>query len=277
MTNIRRKACYYLERLHRRTLGCFRDADWITSAVVFAPHPDDEILGCGGVARRKILSSADVRFVFVTDGSASHSRLVPPATLIAMREAEAVDAVGRLGGAADRVTFLRFKDGTAIDQVDRIAEAIEPLLTAWRPQSVFLPHAQEPPRDHLAVNRGVKAALEAYGQPVTVFEYAVWYWYHWPWVRFGGDLPGMWRTTLRQTIRTAAGLRTMGTLNTLADVRDVLDTKREALAAHASQMRRPGGRHDWTVLADLSQGDFIARLMASYEAFTRYEVNGGAP
>jgi LmbE family N-acetylglucosaminyl deacetylase len=122
------------------------------------------------------------------------------------------------------------------------------------------------------VNTAVRAALRNHGRTVTVFEYPVWYWYHWPWVGITGDLPGMWRTTTRQTLKTWAGVRALYTLNTLADIRGVRGIKREALAAHASQTTRPMDCQDWPILADLSHGDFIERLAADYEAFTRYEV-----
>jgi LmbE family N-acetylglucosaminyl deacetylase len=56
-------------------------------------------------------------------------------------------------------------------------------------------------------------------------------------------------------------------------VGDLLQRKRQALAAHVSQTERPAGRDDWMTLEDLSRGDFVARLLVDYEAFTRYEVN----
>lgn len=258
----------------RRRFKPFDVADWSASAVVFAPHPDDETLGCGGVAATKLANGAEVRFVFVTDGSASHPALLDPEALRATREAEALEAVRRLGGSTESVTFLRFPDGAAFHHVHEISRAVAPLLDAWQPQCVFVNHAKDPPADHIAVNTAVRAALRAYGRPLTVFEYPVWYWYHWPWVRALGDLPNMWRTTLRQTIRTAAGLRALSTLNTLAQIGDMIEVKRHALAAHVSQIERLGGSNDWQTLSDLSAGDFVARLLADHELFTRYEVNG---
>jgi LmbE family N-acetylglucosaminyl deacetylase len=148
-----------------------------------------------------------------------------------------------------------------------------PLLRAWQPQSVFVTHAKDPPSDHIAVNAAVRAALHVHGLPLTVFEYPVWYWYHWPWVRALGDLPNMWRMTLRQTVKTAAGLRALFTLNALAHIGEVIDVKRHALGAHVSQTQRLGDKDDWQTLSDLSEGDFVARLLADYEMFTRYEVN----
>jgi LmbE family N-acetylglucosaminyl deacetylase len=273
ISDVRRAACTVLDHRLRRRLKPFDEADWGASAIIFAPHPDDETLGCGGVACKKIAAGAQMRFVFVTDGAASHRHRMAAEALRAMREAEAIEAVARLGAPSDHVTFLRFPDGDAMGQVEAIAAAAGTLLRSWHPQSVFVVHAKDPTADHVAVNAGVRAAVRAYARPVTVFEYPIWYWYHWPWVRMHGDLPRMWRVTARQTIKTAAGLGALSTFNTQAYVGDVLGVKREALAAHASQTRRLDGQDDWAILADLSGGDFLKRLLVDYETFTRYEAN----
>jgi len=269
----RRSICTMLDSRLQRRLKPFEVDDWNASAVVFAPHPDDETLGCGGVAARKIAAGVSVRFVFVTDGAASHPGKMTAGELRATRESEAVEAVRRLGGSAEDVEFLRFPDGSATDHVAAMTKAIAPLLDAWRPQSVYVTHAKEPPPDHTAVNAAVLAALHENGHPVTVYEYPVWYWYHWPWTTTSGDLPGLQRLTVSQTIRTAAGSRALTTLNKIAYVGDVLEVKRNALAAHASQTERPEDQDDWQTLADLSGGDFVRRLLADYEMFTCYKVN----
>ena len=36
--------------------------------LVFAPHPDDEALGCGGLIQQAVELGAEVRVIFQTDG-----------------------------------------------------------------------------------------------------------------------------------------------------------------------------------------------------------------
>ena len=36
--------------------------------VVIAPHPDDEVLGCGGVMAKHVEQAHDVQYVVVTRG-----------------------------------------------------------------------------------------------------------------------------------------------------------------------------------------------------------------
>jgi LmbE family N-acetylglucosaminyl deacetylase len=269
---LRHTARALLERRLRR-LRAFAPDDWLASALIIAPHPDDETLGCGGIICKKIAQGASVSFVFVTDGGASHRHGLGRETLCQMREDEAREAVRQLGGRAQDITFLRYPDCDAEKHKPLIAFDILRLLLRKKPQSIFVPHAKDPTSDHAAVHGATLEALRDYGLPVTVYEYPIWYWYHWPWVKLIGDLPGMWKTTTRQTVRTGAGFDTLFALNRCAYVADVLDTKRSALAAHKSQTRRPEGDPDWTTLSDLAGGEFVARLLSDYEVFCRYEVN----
>lgn len=68
-------------------------------AIIVAPHPDDEVLACGGLLQ--LLQAQGTRTVLlaVTDGDASHpgSPLLPPATLARLRPQETEAALRALG------------------------------------------------------------------------------------------------------------------------------------------------------------------------------------
>ena len=270
--SLRSRARALLDNRLRR-LRSFGAEDWLSSAMIIAPHPDDETLGCGGIACKKILAGAAVSFVFVTDGGSSHFRGIGREELIKTRETEAREAVLRLGGGAEEISFLRYPDSEASGHMDQIAADVLSLLQQKKPQSVFIPHAMDFPSDHTAVNAATVEALRIYGQPVTMYEYPIWYWYHWPWISLSGDLPGRWRISARQTLRTRAGLGILSALNRRVYIGDVLEIKRAALAAHKSQTRRPESDGNWVTLGDLAGGEFVARLLSDYETFSRYEVN----
>lgn len=271
--SVRSKWRGYLDRRLERRLAPMSEEDWTASAMVIAPHPDDEILGCGGVSLKKMQRGSEVRFVFVTSGGASHVGHIDPGKLAALREEEAVEAVCRLGAPREHVSFLGLPDGGVSQHVGRAAELIAGLLERWRPASVLLVHARDVTPDHIAVNRSARRALRAYGARTTVLEYPVWYWFHWPWVRVAKGVPGMWRTAARQTARTFAGMRATSHFNVRADVSDVISAKIDALAAHRSQMLRLDGSADWITLGDLAGGDFLSQLLRDYEVFARYEAN----
>lgn len=271
MAGLRRFAAARLDRRLAERLPALEEEALRQRSVIVAPHPDDETLGCGGLACRMTAAGTPVHFVFVTDGAASHSA-IPGPELRAMREREAVEAVARLGGTRESISFLAIPDGRAMDHVKDIAGGLHYIFEQFRPTQVFVPHPEDPMPDHGAVHRGTLKALRRYGAPVTVFEYPVWYWFHWPWVPLAGHPAGLWKKALRQTFRTRLGTRAVRSLNVRINIARELPRKREALAAHVSQVEKPAGARDWTVLADLGGGDFLARLMSEREVFRRYRL-----
>jgi LmbE family N-acetylglucosaminyl deacetylase len=141
----------------------------LAGAVVVAPHPDDEVLGVGGLLRH--LPTATV--VAVTDGEASHPDAVSlsAAQLRSLRPAESVEALCRLGFRGP-VHRLRQPDN-GIDEAALTARLIRllgpgvPCLATWRGDG----HP-----DHEAVGRAAAAACAATG--AHFYEYPVWLW-HW--------------------------------------------------------------------------------------------------
>jgi len=94
--------------------------------VVFAPHPDDEALACGGLIHDRRRSGADVAIVFLTNGDAYAEAtalyFAPQALrpehyvqLGVLRQAEALTATAQLGVAADQVFFLGYPDGHLLE------------------------------------------------------------------------------------------------------------------------------------------------------------------
>ena len=67
------------------------------SVVVFAPHPDDEVFGCGGAILRHIATSVPVHVVIVSDGAFCAADDLERKALIETREAESRKAADILG------------------------------------------------------------------------------------------------------------------------------------------------------------------------------------
>lgn len=87
--------------------------DAVRSALVVAPHPDDETIGAFGLIRLLRRRGARVRVLIATDGAGSHpgSSRWPTARLIAERERETRAVLARVGVAAGDIRFLRLPDG----------------------------------------------------------------------------------------------------------------------------------------------------------------------
>lgn len=76
--------------------------------VVLAPHPDDEVLGAGGIIARASASGVPVRIVLLTDGSASHPQAEG---LVQRRLDEARAGLGELGVGEAALIALGHRDG----------------------------------------------------------------------------------------------------------------------------------------------------------------------
>jgi LmbE family N-acetylglucosaminyl deacetylase len=242
------------------------------SAVVFAPHPDDETLGCGGTIARKRRVGAPVHVVFVTDGAQSHAGLIPPDTLRVLREAEARAAVEALGVDAGAVTFLRAADGALAVQRAGLLPRVVEVLEKTRASQVFIPYHGDGPSDHAATNALVRDALAACGRTVDVYEYPVWIWYHWP--RLPLPLAPRRSTLdlLRNSLRCRFGHRVLRDFRCRVDVTDVLAQKRTALWRHASQMTQLRADPRWLTLHDVANGSWLECFFSGVELFHRYTV-----
>ncbi|WP_431886942.1 PIG-L deacetylase family protein [Micromonospora wenchangensis] len=139
--------------------------------LVVAPHPDDEVLGVGGLVA---MLAGDVEIAVVTDGEASHpdSTVHPRATLAAIRRAETVTACGLLGVAPTAIDHLGHPDG-GVDEA-ALAGALTGRLTPGR-WCVTTWRGDGHP-DHEAVGRAAATACRRTG--AILLEFPVWTW-HW--------------------------------------------------------------------------------------------------
>ena len=82
------------------------------SALVLAPHPDDETLGCGATIMRKLAAGRQVTVAVATDGRYSHrSNHVTPEQLADLRRVEMEEAGRRLGLSTGDIRWGGFVDG----------------------------------------------------------------------------------------------------------------------------------------------------------------------
>jgi LmbE family N-acetylglucosaminyl deacetylase len=242
------------------------DRDFLLArTLVFAPHPDDEALGCGGSILRKIQAGGEVWIVFMTDGAASHPGMLPQGELVATRRREAIEAAAHLGLSADRVTFLDFPDHALDASRSAAIDRVRALIALHAPDDVLVPHAADRLPDHVETNRVVAEAIRSGSEPVRVFEYPVWLWHAWPWTT---GRPAQGNGRLRELVERSRDIwhLTFG-CRVRVDVDAVLEMKRRALQAHRSQMERLGGNPRWPVLGDVAGGEFVSCFFSGTERF----------
>jgi LmbE family N-acetylglucosaminyl deacetylase len=208
-----------------------RDISGWRSAVILAAHPDDEVLGPGGILAILAAAGARLRLIAVTDGEGSHHGEGDPGDLVRRRAAERAAALRALGAQDAQVVRLGLPDAGLRDRERHIAGRLPGLVAGF--DVCLAPWAGDLHADHEAVGR-------AAGQVSRhAFFYPVWMWH---WAR-PGDSRVPWADAVRVPLPPAA-----------------VRAKQAAIDCFASQAEdRPGGRGP--VLAP----DFLAHFARDYE------------
>ncbi len=118
------------------------------SVLVLAPHPDDEVLGCGGLLLQLADAGAAVRVLFLTDGSGDGDEAADPAAYAALRRREAAAVAEHMGLAGS--DHLAVRDGVLGDHLEAAAAAARRALLSQRPDLLLVPSPLEASRDHRA-------------------------------------------------------------------------------------------------------------------------------
>jgi LmbE family N-acetylglucosaminyl deacetylase len=128
----------------------------MTSILVVAAHPDDEVLGCGGYISKQVNMGHKVSVLCVADGVSSRSGEVNIDELSARREG--ADEAGKILGI-DSYVFGDFPDNQ-LDTVPllKIVKFIENAISIAAPQVVLTHHHGDLNIDHSVVSRATITA-----------------------------------------------------------------------------------------------------------------------
>lgn len=182
--------------------------------VVLAAHPDDEILGVGGLMHDLVAAGRPVTVVVASDGEASHPQSrVTDEWLASTRREECRSGLRTLG--VREVEFLHVADGHVGVQGPALVELIAPHLDA--DTTVLAPWTGDGHPDHERL--GEVAAVAAQRAGARVWFYPIWLW-HW------ADESGMpWDRAVAYSPSAAA-----------------LHAKEAAIGCHRSQVEALGQR-----------------------------------
>ncbi len=140
--------------------------------LVVAPHPDDEVLGSGGLLHAAVQHGRRVLVLVVTDGEASHpgSARWKPDRLGPTRIAESRAALGELGIGDGQLVRLGLGDGQLVRQQAEVSRAVVRHLNAH--DVVVTPWRYDGHTDHEIVADAVIDALQVL--PVQHIEVPIW-------------------------------------------------------------------------------------------------------
>lgn len=143
------------------------DLSQARKVLVFAPHPDDETLGCGGTLAR-LSTMCQVKVVLVTDGSGAGG--LPPGASAA-RQAEFVSALRVLG--VTESAQLNQPDGSFTGSAE-LALQINALLEHYQPDWVFLPSPLDYHRDHVRITAFLEPLCRGAASVRQLLFYEIW-------------------------------------------------------------------------------------------------------
>ena len=192
------------------------DISQCPGVVVVAAHPDDEVLGAGGLLAMLAASRVRLRLIAITDGEASHPGLDRAAAgrLAEARVAETSAALQRLGARAE-IVRLKIPDTGVARREPEVRAALSKLVPGF--QVCLAPWEGDLHADHEAAGRAARGACTAAG--VRLLSYPIWMW-HWAHPR---DSRVPWEHAMRVPLSAAAIRR-----------------KRAAIGCFTSQLRPRG-------------------------------------
>lgn len=181
--------------------------------LVIAPHADDEVLGCGGLIRRRIEEGHTAEVIVATMGTVHRGGQMKASA--EMRQCELEEAARRLGVEVPRVLFHGYENRLDTLPLLDIISDFDDLFTERRCDQVFIPYPSHH-QDHRIVFDACFSALREKGRTQTPSLIAA---YEYPYIEW--------------TPRNFSG----GKL--YVDITSYLEQKLHALAAYPSQLGPP--------------------------------------
>ena len=179
--------------------------------LVIAPHPDDEILGCGGTMIKNIKAGNEVYVCIVTKGCPPLYK--PERTTINQHDARAC----HLHIGVKKTFFLDFP-AAMLEKVERyeLNGKILDVIKEVQPTEVFIPHWGDMQKDHQIVMEAAMVALRPkyYPQVKKIYGYE----------------------TMSETAWNAPNVQNEFIPNVYVDITETLEEKKKALSFFTLQV-----------------------------------------
>ena|GEM_PF-2360731 len=151
------------------------------TALIFAPHPDDEVIGCGGAIIKHVENNDDVHVIILTDGCLGAPDLnaakgqvddhdIRVKNYIKAREQESKKAGSVLGYGEP--SFWGIKDRT-LEYNEKHIKMVKELIEELKPSSVYSPSIYEMHPDHKALAITIIEALRRSQNRSDLFMYEI--------------------------------------------------------------------------------------------------------
>ncbi|HCG91172.1 MAG TPA: hypothetical protein DEZ08_04980 [Dehalococcoidia bacterium] len=126
--------------------------------MVFAPHQDDDIIGCGGTILNSIKNKAEIQVTYIMDGAPPKFHGSQRTEYVNTRNIEAINVWKTINNSTP--IFLETPTrGIAIDPQTVITK-IQDVISKYDPDCIFVPYFLETPLDHRRSSYVIWQALQ---------------------------------------------------------------------------------------------------------------------
>lgn len=226
--------------MHLETTNKFR-------IVIFSPHPDDDILACGGTIALKIKQGYEIYIVYMTDGRNSHLHILgissdpSPAELAEIRKEEARKALYVMGIDKDSLIFLNYEDGTLEKNIHTAEMEVKQVLKNLQPVEVYFPTLRDKHPDHRATNIIVYDSLKAIRFRESAYQYTI----------YGIQYEADYLNEIKSV-----------------DISSVLNLKKKAIKEHRSQVTKLFPKQECAILSE----SLVSKFLGNVEVFTQFTL-----
>jgi len=182
--------------------------------LVIAPHPDDDLIGCGGSMAKHLTNGNTVYVIYVTYGNAENSEY-PLEEFTEIRKAETLSAAKVIGLKEEDLFFLGEYPWKL--NLERVRFALLELVRKIQPNLCCIPHLDDVHADHRIVGQ---VALDAISMAPG------------KWFRPCGS---SWNSFPAPTILAYEVWTPLSSPSYLEDITAFLEKKMEALREHKTQ------------------------------------------
>jgi LmbE family N-acetylglucosaminyl deacetylase len=137
-------------------------------ALVLAPHPDDETLGCGGSIIKHVKAGSRVKILFMTDGNKGDFEARFGKDYVNMRRHAARQSMAILG--VQDYEFWGFEDRGLYEVSEDILRRLEGVIGAFSPALIYTPSPYEAHPDHRALSKIAMVLFEQTGIQIIFYE-----------------------------------------------------------------------------------------------------------
>lgn len=142
-----------------------------SDALIIAPHPDDESIGCGGTIVKHIKAGSRVKVIFLTDGDAGDFEGRFGGRYTELRKASAMNAMMMLG--VTDYEFWSYKDRAIASVEKEIIQRLKETIKDFSPELIYAPSPFEVHPDHKAASMAVWRLANEIGIKVNFYEVIV--------------------------------------------------------------------------------------------------------